>query len=136
MFAPKVTPDGRVIDPKTTVMLAVVVPLAEVAVTVADPAVTPVIGTLTEVAPVEKETVVGTVAAPVLLEFKLTLRPPDGAGDDRVKARFCVAPAISVRVFCGKLSEFKTCTTVLAPVKPGADALMLADPKFTAVTCG
>src|SRR5947209_8281242 len=35
-----------------------------------------------------------------------------------------------------KLSVVATCTTWLAVVKPKADAEIVADPKFTPVTCG
>jgi hypothetical protein len=109
-LAPTTTPDVRPSDPKITVTLAVALPPGVVAVIVAGPAETPVTGTLTVVAPCVKLTLAGTVAAPVLLEERLTVSPPDGAGAVKFNARFIVVPAVIVKLFCGKLSGVKTCT--------------------------
>ena len=83
-----------------------------------------------------KFTVAGTVATLVLLELRLMVRPPAGAGADRFKVRFCVAVPVMVRLVGEKLALAVTCTLWLAEVYPGAEALMLADPKLTPLTCG
>src|ERR1017187_377825 len=61
-----------------TVAVADVMPVA-LAVIVAEPLATPVTVTVALVAPAAKFTVAGTVATPVALEFKLTVKPPAGA---------------------------------------------------------
>ena len=66
--------------------------VAVLAVIVADPAATPVIGTDTLVAFALMVTVPGTVAAPLLLDVRVMFKPPAGAGPDKFKVRFCVAP--------------------------------------------
>ena len=53
----------------------------------------------------------------------------------RLRVKFTVAPAPIVKVACEKLRFAATCTDLLSPVKPPADALMVADPKLTPVTC-
>ena len=55
---------------------------------VAVPAVTPVTGTVALVTFAAKATVEGTVAIAGLLEFKLRIKPPAGAGDDKTNIRF------------------------------------------------
>jgi hypothetical protein len=76
----------------------------------AEPAATPVTGTGTLVAPATKFTLPGTVATPVLLEFRLTAKPPAGAGVDRLSVRFCVLPTVIVRLPGVKLSGAGTVT--------------------------
>ena len=106
------------------------------AVTVAVPAATPVIGTFTVEAPCGMVTEAGTVAAAGLLELRVTASPPTGASEERFSATFCVA-APGITTFCAaKLSAAPTRTIRVAGVYPGADAVMVGDPKFTPVTCG
>ena len=83
---------------------------------VAVPGVTLVTATLTVVALAAKVTVAGTVATPVLLELKLMVKPPAGAGADRFKVRFCVAMPVIVRLAGEKLALAATCTVRLAEV--------------------
>jgi hypothetical protein len=66
-------------------------------------------GTVTLVEFARKPTVAGTVGTPVLLDIRVRL-----AGE-----KLIVAPAISPDV---------TCTWPVACAKPGADAVMIADP--------
>jgi hypothetical protein len=100
--SPTVTFDCRLIPPPgTTVTLAVVLAM-EVAlalITMLLPAVTPVTGTLTLVAPAANVTVAGTVATAGLAELRFTIRPAAGAGPDRVSVRFCVVGPMMVRLF-------------------------------------
>src|SRR5271165_925276 len=119
-----------------TVTLAVVSGILgrELAWIVADPAATPVTGTLTLVALDGKVTVAGTLATAVLLELKLMTVPPEGAGTDRFSVIFCVTVPMIVVVSGENPSVAVTCTGRLADVKPGDDAVMLAEPKLTPVT--
>jgi hypothetical protein len=103
---------------------------------VAMPALMLVTGTLTVVKPFVIVTVDGTVATLVLLELRLTVTPPLGAGDDSVSVRFCVATPLIVRVGGTKLSDEVTTTVPLPVAKPDADAVIVADPKLMPVTCG
>ena len=83
--------DGKPIDPAlTTVTLAVVSAMfgEELACTVAVPGATPVTATVALVALAAIVTVAGTVATPVLLELRLKVTPPVGAGADRFSVRF------------------------------------------------
>jgi len=57
-------------------------------VIVADPGATPVTATVAVVAFAAMLTVAGTVAAAVLLELKLTVRPPAGAAPESVRVMF------------------------------------------------
>ena len=64
---------------------------------VAVPGTTPVTATAAVVALAANVTVAGTVAIDVLLELKLTVSPPAGAGPERVSVRFCeTAPLIVI----------------------------------------
>ena len=80
------------------------------------PGATPVTATIALVALAAKLTVAGTVAAPVLLELKLMVKPPAGAGADRFRVRFCVAVPVIVRLVGEKLAVAATCTLWLADV--------------------
>src|SRR5581483_10331382 len=80
--------------------------------------------------------VVGTVATAVLEDVRLIAMPPAGAGPDKFRARFCVAPFITDAVGFANAMLPVTDTLPLFPLKPGADALIVAVPKFTPVTCG
>jgi hypothetical protein len=95
-----------------------------------------VICTLTLVAFAGKLTVPGTVATAVLLELRATVKPLGGAGPERLKVRFCTAPVPIVRVLGEKPTLPVTVTGWLAGRNPKAEALRLATPTFTPVTCG
>lgn len=103
------------------------------------PAATPVTGTVTVPEPAAQSTVAGTVATPALLELRLTVRSLAGGGD-RFSVRFWVVPALMVTPPTGekKLPPplALTCTRELPGAKPGADAVMLADPGLTPLICG
>jgi hypothetical protein len=96
---------GRPIIPTTGVTVTLNVVLGRfgavvlaVIVADADPVATPVTGTLTVVAPAANVTEVGTVAALVLLDARLMVSPPAGAGPERVSVAFCVVAAATDRV--------------------------------------
>lgn len=59
-------------------------------------------------------TVEGTVATPVSLELSAIVRPPAGAGDERLSATLCALPPVSVMVFGEKLIAAPTVTVTLA----------------------
>ena len=61
------------------------------------------------------------------------VRPPGGAGDEMLRVRFVVAP-VSTIVLWLKLRVSLTFTVPLPLLKPGDDALMVAEVKFTPVT--
>ena len=91
---------GRLIVPgATTVTLAVVSAIlgVELAWMVVVPGATPVTATVAVVPLAAMFTVAGTVAAAVLLELRLIVTPPAGAGADSVKVRFCVAVPVMLR---------------------------------------
>ena len=102
----------------------------------ADPTATPVTGTVTLLALAANVTIAGTVATAGLLELKSIIRPPAGAGAGKFRIRFCVAAAMSVTLSGENRIVAVTCTGWLADVKPGAEALMIADPKLIPFTCG
>jgi hypothetical protein len=79
--------------PTFTVAVALGRPAA-LAVMVAEPTATPVTGTGTLVAPTVKFTLAGTVATAVLLELRLTVKPPAGAATDRFSVRLPVLPTL------------------------------------------
>ena len=115
---PTVTPDGSVMVPgATTVTLAVVSGIfgKELAWIVVEPGATPVTVTVAEVALAATLTVAGTVAAAVLLELKLIVTPPAGAGADRVNVRFCVAVPI-ILMLVGVNAAVAATVTVLLEV--------------------
>ena len=62
------------------------------------PGPTGVTGTFTLVMLAMNVAVAGTVATAVLLELKLTVSPPAGAGDDRLRNICCVPLPVMVRV--------------------------------------
>jgi hypothetical protein len=61
-------------------------------------------------------TVAGTFAAAVLLELKLMVTPPAGAGADRVRVRFCVAVPTMLRLVGENAAVAATVTFWLAVV--------------------
>jgi hypothetical protein len=82
-----------------TVTLALALPkLGVLAVIMAEPCTRPVTATFTLLVPVANVTVGGTVATPVLLELRLAIKPPDGAGPDRPSVKVCEEPAPIVRL--------------------------------------
>jgi hypothetical protein len=125
---------------EATVTLLLAVPNPGVlAIIVTEPAATPVTGTLTAPEPAVKVTVAGTVATFGLFELRLAVTPLPGA-DDRFSVRFCIAPALMVRPLTGEKKLVPppavTWTWALPDVKPGADAVMFADPSLRPLTCG
>jgi hypothetical protein len=87
-----------------TVTLAEVLPkVGALAVMVADPGATPVTGTFTPEDPAANVTDKGTVETPGLLEFRLAVSPPGGAGPDRFNARYCVVAIVIVVMLGEKL---------------------------------
>ena len=118
-LGPTVTFDGRPIVPAlTTVTLAVVSAMfgRELAWIVVVPGVTLVTGTVALVALAAIVTVAGTVATLALLELKLKIMPPAGAGADKFSVRFWVAIPVMVVVLGDKLAVAVTCTVWLAEV--------------------
>src|SRR5262249_40289019 len=135
---PAVMPGGRTMEPADcTVTLAVAFGMfAAAAVMVVLPGATDVTGTFTLGAPALNGTLPGTGAGPVLLEPRLTVIPPAGAGPERLSAKFCVVMPEMVRLRGANTIDALTVTGALASVKPGAVAVMVADPTLTPVTCG
>jgi hypothetical protein len=108
---------GTMIEPPDTFTVAVALkmPLA-LAVIVAEPPVTPVTVTTALVAPAAKLTLDGTVATPVLLELRLTVKPLAGACPPvKFKVRFPVLPAVIPRVVGVKLMVGGVTVTVPVP---------------------
>jgi len=103
---------------------------------VAEPAPVAVTGTDTLFAPAAKVAVEGTVAALVLLELRLTVRPPAGALPERTSVRGCVERVVNVRLFVENAIVAVTCTAVAPPVYPGAATLIVAGPGARPVNCG
>jgi hypothetical protein len=83
--------------------------------------------------------VAGTVATLVLLELRLTVSPLAGAGV-RFNVRDCAEPATIVRPNTGEKELLPvlavTWIGALAGVKPGAEAVMLTDPRLMPLTSG
>jgi hypothetical protein len=77
---------------------------------VAVPAATPVTATVALVAFAANVTVKGTVATNGLLELRVTVKPPAGAGADKVSVRFWVAVPVIVRLAGEKLIARPTTT--------------------------
>ena len=87
-----------------TVTLAEVFPkVGALAVMVAEPSATPVTGTFMLVAPAANVTDKSTLETPGLLEFRLAVSPPGGAGADKFSARFCVVAILMVVALGEKL---------------------------------
>jgi hypothetical protein len=102
----------------TTVTLAVVSGIfgRELAWIVAAPGATPVTGTVAVVPPAAMFAVAGTVAAAVLLELKLMVTPPAGAGADRVRVRFCEEVPVMLMLVGVNAAVAATVTVLLAVV--------------------
>jgi hypothetical protein len=88
------TPAGRMSDPavctETLAVVFVTLGEPELAVMVVLPTPVPTAVICTLVAPLAKVTVAGTVAIPVGLALRLTVRPDEGAGADRFRVRVAV----------------------------------------------
>ena len=120
-----------------TVTLAVALGMScALAVIVVEPALTPCTATVAVVAFAAIDAVAGTFTMPPGLALRLTVSPPAGAGPDRVTVKFLDSVPVSVRLAGVKLSEAVVCTVRVAVPYPGAEAVMLAEPTFTPVTCG
>jgi len=106
--------DGRVMLPIaatiTPTLAGVIFGALLLAVIVDVPLRTPVMGTFTVVAVGAKLTEPGTVAALVFDDPRLTVRPPAGAGADRVNVTFCVVPAPTLNGPAEKLRAAPTVT--------------------------
>ena len=131
-------PGSPILPALCTVMLAVVSAIFgdRLAWITALPNASDVTGTDALVAPAVIVSVAGTVAMAVLLELRLRVRPPVGAGADRFNVRFCVMNPLIVMLDGVKLAVAFTWTEPLAGVYSSPDALMVAEPRFTPVTCG
>ena len=68
-----------------------------------------------------------TVATDVAFELTLKVIPPVGAGLERVRVRFFVSVPLMLRLF-GERPMDTACTVRLVEPKPGAEALMAAEP--------
>ena len=77
---------------------------------VAEPLATPLTTIATLVAPAANVTVGGTVATAELLELRLIVKPPAGAGPERFNPMFCVEPLTMFRVCWEKLTVAVTWT--------------------------
>jgi hypothetical protein len=80
---------------------------------VVDPDPTAVTGTAALVAFAGIVTLEGTVATVGLLELKLMVKPPAGAGDDKVNVRFWTVPVVRDRLTGVKLAVRPTTTVWL-----------------------
>lgn len=98
--------------------------VAPEAVMTAFPGATPVTGTLTDAEPLLNVTVEGTVATPVLLDARLTVRLPMAALV-RVRVRFCVvAPVIVIDAGTNDTPN-PTRTVAVAVAKPKDVTVMI-----------
>lgn len=136
--SPTVAFTGRLIVPNTTTF-ALALALATfgvpaLAVRVELPAPTPETSTATSVVFCAIVTLAGIVAAEVLLELRLIVKPPAGAGEDKRSTTFCEPPAPMVISDGTKLRVAPTVTVLLSPVKPGALAAMMVEPKLIPLT--
>lgn len=116
----------------STVMLAVAFGMFWVlAVMVAAPAPTPVTVTDMLVTPVAKFTVCGTVATDVLLELRLTIRPPAGGTCDRFSVNVCVPVPLMVALEGENVMKRSVTSTVdTAGVKPNEVTVMVSCAPF------
>ena len=130
--------DGKMIDPKVTTVIVAVAStrFAAVACTIAVPTAPPATDTIALEAFGAKLTVAGTVATEGLFELRATVKPPEGAGAERFRVRFCAAPVPRVKLFGEKVALPITCMGWLVDRNPGAEAVMFATPGFMAVTWG
>lgn len=78
----------------------------------------------------------GTVATLVLVELRFTVKPPAGAAPDRFNVSVSVPGPSTVTALGEKVSVALTATAWVADVKPGADAVMFAEPRLMPLTDG
>jgi len=109
--------------------------------TMVEPVATPVSAKVALVAFAAKVTVGGTVATLVLSDLRLTVRPFVPAAGDKFNVTCCGVVPVTDMVDCAKLSvgvggAVTVTAMVLPEVKLAAEALMVADPAATPVTCG
>ena len=100
----------------TLVVAFAIVEATAVAVIVVGPAVREETSTFTVVAFAVKMTLSGTVATAGLLEVRLTVSPPAGAGAERLSATFCVVTPVIVTVGEANVMTAVTFTAALADV--------------------
>ena len=137
VFAGSMIPDW--VEETVTPAFALPKPGME-AVTVAEPAATPVTGTVALAMFPAKLTIKGAVATPVLLEDTVADSPAEGAGADRFRVRFCVDPTLTV-ILPGENDPVPAAAAVTSAsawpaAYPEADAVIAAEPAPTPVTCG
>ena len=128
---------GRVITPETDTV-AVVSGILGILLAwmVAEPGARAVTGTCTVGEFPANVTVEGTDATVGSVEIRLIITPPAGAGNDRVRVRFCV-PRPENESDGGANTAFAiTCTVELAGAYPVAVAVILTVPKLTPDTVG
>ena len=115
---PKVMVAGTMMSTERVTVTAAVASVkpAAVARMVVVPAATPVTGTVTVVAPAAMVALEVTVAAAMLLELKVTTKPPTGAGPDKVKVRFFVSVPFTDNVSGVKAMVAVTWTACVAEV--------------------
>src|ERR1700676_2710081 len=142
MFALWGVPPVAVIEagmPERTVAVAVVgaIPLtAELAVITAEPPETPVTCTLPLLELCGIKTVGGTVATAVLLELRLMVNPPTGAGVERIRKRGLKAAPGMVTLDGVKARVSVTWTVCSAGGKEYDVTVMVTDPNLSPVTIG
>jgi len=110
--------------------------LVALAVIVAGPGATPVTANVAVVAPAATVTVAGTVAKFVWSEARLTVKPPVGAGPDKVTVRLPVCPCMMFCVGGVNVIVNVACTVAVAVVKFVAEAVIVDDPNATPVMVG
>jgi hypothetical protein len=130
-----VTPCKVIVPGLTTVMLTVFTGMpGAVMRIVVEPAATPDTGTIRVLAFASIVTLDGTDATPGLSEVSVSVKAL-GAGAGNTNVRFCVVPRLMVALD-GPTSVGITRTACVSPVRPTAEAVMFAVPKFRPVTCG
>ena len=132
-------PTGRLMTPPLAmVTLAVVAAIfgRALALIVVDPMLIALTFTVTLVAADGKVTVAGTVATLVFEELRFTVKPPAGAAPDKVNVSASVPGPVTVTALGEKVSVAPTVTAWVLDVKPGADAVILAEPRLIPLTDG
>src|SRR6185312_271856 len=94
--------------------------------------------TLTDalVAPAAIVTTAGTVATLEFSELRLRVRPPAGAGADRVSAMRPCEPAVMASVGGVNRAVAVTWTLTLLVARPCPEAVIVAEPKLVPQTFG
>jgi hypothetical protein len=133
-----VTFAGRMIALPLCTFAVAVAPAAfgALAVMVAVPAATPVTATVAVVWFCAIVTDAGIFTTPLGAALSVTVKPPAGAGADNVRVRFLVSGPVRLTLCGEKLNDTVVCTDRVVDPKPGPEAVILADPTATPVTCG